>query len=358
MPITHRQVGFIEAKDNISRVGEGAFVRLKNGSIMLAYTEYYTPSPKDDAPARLCCIYSHDEGETWGDYRILLEKEDSDQNIMSVSFLRMPQGEILLFYLKKFVKDGNVICQPHVRRSIDEGETWSDAICCGPRDFYYVVNNDRVVRLRNGRILMPAALYAPPLMGKPLYPFASLCFIVSDDGGYTWYEQEKEFRFPEEYRFGPEEPGLYEHEDGTIWCYIRTRLGYQWQMLSHDGGDTWTLPRPNTFFSSPNSPMLVKKVCGLTVAVFNPIPNFTTRDKYLRGRTPLLMVVSKTDGRTHDQEAFPISVVLEDDPKNDFCYPAILEGENYFLLAYFDSNNSNTPLNSMKVVKIDVNEIE
>lgn len=357
MPITHRQVAFIEAKGNVPRAGEGAFVRLKNGSIMFAYTEYITDNAKDNAPARLVCIYSHDEGETWGDYRILLDREADDLNIMSVSFLRLPQDEILLFYLKKTEKEGKVICRPYVRRSTDEGQSWSEAVCCGTRDFYYVVNNDRVVRLRSGRILMPVAIYDPPLLGNPLYPFAALCFIVSDDGGHTWYEQ-KEHRFPDEYRFGPEEPGLYEHEDGTVWCYIRTRLGNQWQTLSHDGGDTWSTLRPNTFFSSPNSPMLVKKVCGLTVAVFNPIPNYTTRNKNLRGRTPLLMLVSKTDGCGHDQEAFPISVVLEDDPNNDFCYPAMLEGKGYFLLAYYDSNNSNTPLNSLKVVKIDVSEIE
>ena len=150
------------------------------------------------------------------------------------------------------------------------------------------------------------------------------------------------------------EPGLYEHEDGTIWCYMRTQLGCQWQMLSTDGGETWSVPRPNMLFTSPASPMLVKKVCGATVAVFNPIPNYYGRQKALWGRTPLVMLVSETDGVGHDLAAFPTSVMLEDDPTNNYCYPAILEGEDYFLLSYYHSNNTACPLNSLKIVKITI----
>ena len=354
MHFTHRQVEFIEAKGNVSRAGEGAFLRLKDSSIMLVYTEYDTADFEDDASAHLSCIYSHDDGETWGPPQIFLDKDEEDLNIMSVSFLRLPQGEILLFYLKKSLKEGKVLCRPFMRRSNDDGKSWSDEICCSKRDSYYVVNNDRVIQLRSGRILMPAAIYEAPKHGASLFPKASICFIASDDNGYTWHEQKEEIQFPDNFPFGPEEPGLYEHEDGTIWCYLRTKLGCQWEITSKDGGKTWSTPRPNMFFSSPHSPLLVKKVCNLTIAVFNPIPNYNGRNKRLWGRTPLLMLVSETDGIGHDQDAFPQPVLLENDPDNDYCYPALLEGDGYFLLAYYHSNGSDCPLNSMKVVKINV----
>jgi hypothetical protein len=125
-------------------------------------------------------------------------------------------------------------------------------------------------------------------------------------------------------------------------------------MLSTDGGETWSVPRPNMLFTSPPSPMLVKKVCGATIAVFNPIPNYYGRQKALWGRTPLVMLVSETDGVGHDLAAFPTSVMLEDDPTNNYCYPAILEGEDYFLLSYYHSNNTACPLNSLKIVKITI----
>lgn len=353
MNITYRQTGFIKTGDGVSRAGEGAFARLRDGSVMLAYTEYDSPSFHDDASAHLAAVYSRDEGENWGEHRILLKKNPEDLNIMSVSFLTLPGGELLLFYLKKSRKGDLVLCQPFMRRSCDDGETFSEEICCGARDKYYVVNNDRIIRLKNGRILMPAAVYGARKGDSALGP-SVICMIVSDDNGHTWREQEKEIAFPISHPFGPEEPGLYEHEDGSIWCYIRSKLGCQWEMESADGGETWSTPVPNMNFTSPDSPMLVKKLCGLTVAVWNPIPNFVTRPKALWGRTPLLMAVSENDGKGHDRKAFSQTMLIEDDPGENYCYPAMLEGEGYFLLSYYHSNGTDCPLNSLKIVKVTV----
>ena len=174
MKITHRTVGFIEAKGNVSRAGEGAFVRLQNGDIMLAYTEYDTADFEDDASANLAAVFSSNEGETWGNHRILLRKKETENNVMSISFLRLPNGDLMLFYLKKQQKNGTILCQPCVRRSKDDGKSFQEEVVCGPRDKYYVVNNDRVVRLRSGRILIPAAVYDPPKVGTSLIPDESV----------------------------------------------------------------------------------------------------------------------------------------------------------------------------------------
>lgn len=47
----------------------------------------------------------------------------------------------------------------------------------------------------------------------------------------------------------------------------------------------------------------------------------------------------------------------EDDLKNGYCCPAILEGEDYLLAAYYHSNNSGICLNSTKLVKVMYEEI-
>lgn len=354
MKFNHRQVAFIEAKGALSRCGEGSFIRLQNGDIMLIYTEYNTTDFSDDASACLAALVSHDEGESWGEHRVILEKNEGDLNVMSVSLLRLPNGEILLMYLKKSTKNGLVLCQPFVRRSNDDGATFGAETICGPRDKYYVVNNDRVILLKSGRILMPAAVYDSPKHGEALSSTASVCMIASDDNGYSWTELENETVLPVPHRSGFEEPGLYEHEDGTVWCYMRTRLGCQWQMLSTDQGESWSTPRPNMLFTSPDSPMLVKKVCGLTVAVFNPEPKFISRPVEIWGRTPLMMLAGEADGVGHDLNAFPYSYMIETDRSNNYCYPAILEGNGYFLLSYYHSNGTNCPLNSLKIVKITV----
>jgi hypothetical protein len=44
--------------------------------------------------------------------------------------------------------------------------------------------------------------------------------------------------------------------------------------------------------------------------------------------------------------------MLEDDPANAYCYPAIFAGDDYFLVAYYHSNNSGVCLSSCKLTKV------
>ena len=353
MTVTHRETGFIAAENGVSRAGEGAFARLKDGRIMLAYTEYYTANSEDNGPANIAAVYSRDNGESWGEHRILLEKGADDYNIMSVSFLTAGE-ELIIFYLKKYPVNGKVVCIPVLRRSCDDGESWSEEQRVGKRDLYYVVNNDRVIRLKSGRIIVPASII-DPFKARPKNG-AALCFITSDDNGYTWTEKKQELSLPFDNRMGLEEPGLYEHNDGSLWCYIRTHLGCQYSSFSYDAGESWSAPEPMPFFSSPSSPMLVKKVCNATVAIFNPIPGYTSRPQELWGRTPYLLAISKTDAYPHNGEGFAVSYMLENDRSNNYCYPAILDNGTDFLIAYYHSNGTGYPLNSLKTVKVYIAE--
>ena len=63
-----KQVLFLETGKGNPRNGEGAFIRLKNGDILYAYTSYMGEDWADDAPARICACISGDEGEHWGEY--------------------------------------------------------------------------------------------------------------------------------------------------------------------------------------------------------------------------------------------------------------------------------------------------
>ena len=42
--------------------------------------------------------------------------------------------------------------------SSDQGRTWSEPVLCMPGAGYYVTNNDRIIRLGSGRLVVPAAL--------------------------------------------------------------------------------------------------------------------------------------------------------------------------------------------------------
>ena len=71
------------------RSGEGDFIRLPDGRIMYAYSDYYTEGPSDHAPSRISAVFSSDEGESFGGYRVLIPPCEGIVNRMCVSFLPM-----------------------------------------------------------------------------------------------------------------------------------------------------------------------------------------------------------------------------------------------------------------------------
>ena len=67
-----KEVLFLTASKDNPRNGEGTFARLINGSIIAAYTQYYGDDWQNHAKARICVVYSYDEGESWSDPVVLL----------------------------------------------------------------------------------------------------------------------------------------------------------------------------------------------------------------------------------------------------------------------------------------------
>ncbi len=351
-----KEVLFLGTSERNPRNGEGAFIRLKNGLIMFGFTEFTGDDWEDDTIAHISCVFSSDEGETWSERSVLFEKPDNAKNIMSLSFLRMNNGDLGAFYIVKNLDGTDKIV---FTRSEDEGKTWMEPVSCMDcleNQDYYVLNNDRVLKLSNGRILFSVARHTVINADRDFMP-GEICFFISDDDGLTWRKTDTEFSCPfPSNPDGYEEPGLYEIENGKIWCYIRTSLGFQFECFSSDFGLTWTTPEPNPAFSSACSPMLVKDCGKFTVAVFNPVPEHILRnDSEPWGRTPLVAAISPEHGKAFTKEKL---FYLEDDRENGYCYPAIFEGENYFLVAYYHSNNTDVCLNSTKMIKVMFEEIE
>ena len=351
-----RQVNFLGTSEFNQRNGEGAFIELKNGSIMFGFTEFTANDWEDDVEARISYIISSDNGETWSNKKVLFEKPQDAKNIMSLSLLRMNNGDLGAFYIVKNLDGTDKIV---FTSSADEGESWSEPISCMEcleNQDYYVLNNDRVIKLKNGRILFSVAKHTVLNTDKDFEP-GEIHFFYSDDDGKTWQKTNTVFKCPfPQNPDGYEEPGLYQFPDGKIWCYIRTGLGFQYECFSEDSGETFTLPEPNLFFSSACSPMLVKDWGENTVAIFNPVPEHILRkESEPWGRTPYVMAVSKDNGKTFTKENL---YYIEDDLDNGYCYPAIYAGKDYMLLAYYHSNNTEICLNSTKIIKINYSEIE
>lgn len=354
-----KEVLFLEAKTGNPRNGEGSFLRIDENTIMYAYTKYEGDDWNDHCPADICAIYSYDEGETWQDERVIV-KHDST-NVMSASLLRFGNGDIGVFYLKK--EHETCSCIMYVVRSSDNGETWSEPIRCINENKYFAIKNDRVIKLQNGRILIPANCHPlidnPPIPGKfNISGVAKLNVFASDDDGYTWYKLAEDIEmFEPESGSGLQEGGFFQRENGDVIAWSRTDMGFQYGCVSKDNGKTWTTPHPMKFFSSPLSPMSMKRVFGDKVmAIFNPTPSHTARElaePRTWGRTPYVCAISEDDGRKFDKIFY-----LEDDATNGYCYDAIFDGGDYVLVAYYHSNNSEGCLNSNKMIKIRKVELE
>ena len=123
---------------------------------------------------------------------------------------------------------------------------------------YYVLNNDRVLKLQSGRIFYAASRHSI-WEDKSKFAPGELCFFYSDDDGFTWRSTAAKLDIGSNYSTtGLQEPGLAELPGGTVYGYFRTDRMYQYESVSLDGGERWFTPQPSKF-TSPASPLLIRR---------------------------------------------------------------------------------------------------
>lgn len=323
--------------DEYTRHSEGAFLRLKDGRILFVYSRF-RDSDSDDAPSDLVKMYSSDEGETWTEPVITIAAAQfKTHNLMSVSLMRMANDDIGLFFIEKI--EDMPVSHIWIARSDDEGESWYKYTQCSlkDREGYYVLNNDRIERLSSGRLLMPLGFHRGGYNSKTnnyFFGTGEVCFLYSDDDGETWAESPDTVCKPfTGTRTGLQEPGVFELKDGLIWAYARTDKMYQYEFFSFDGGLHWTSAQPSRF-TSPDSPMKIARnpYNDDLVSVWNPVPNYNGRKRSPAGwgRTPFVYAISKDNGATWSEP-----YIIEDDPENGYCYPAVFfTKDGSMLVAY------------------------
>ena len=296
------------------RNSEGAFMPLRDGRIMFAYSRYYGTSSSDHATADIAARYSSDKGATWTDKDEIIVKNHGGMNVMSVSLLRLQSGEIALFYL---LKNSTKDCRPVLRRSFDEGKTWTEpTMCIADEVGYYVLNNDRVIQLRDGRLLFAVSRHGFDANDK----FDNQGVVMtysSDDNGRTWRRGKSMLSVvsPSGKKYAAQEPGVVELKDGRVLLWIRTDAGCQYMCRSADRGETFSAPQPSPLVA-PLSPATIKRLpSGDLLAVWNDHGAFREKRK---ARTPLSSALSGDDGLTWRNVKN-----VEDDPDGWFCYVAI-----------------------------------
>ena len=319
------------------RNSEGSFVTLRDGRIMYAYTRFTTAirdGIPDSGEAEIVARFSCDGGLTWTAEDTPVIANEGALNVCCATLLRLQSGEIALFYLRK---NSLVDCRPVMRRSFDEGATWGEPVECITDEVgYYVLNNDRVIQLRDGRLLFAVSLHIVR-DEKSFHEMAEVVTYSSDDNGATWRRGQSRLRVrtPDGIQHPAQEPGVVELRDGRVLLWIRTDAGCQYFCNSSDRGETWTEPRPSPFVS-PLSPASMKRLpTGDLLALWNDHatrPEMKTRGpKWAYGaRTPRAAVVSRDDGATWDAVR-----LIEDEPDGWYCYTAIHPlDDGTVLLAY------------------------
>jgi sialidase-1 len=326
------------------RNSEGDFVTLKDGRILFVYSRYTGGSSSDHAPAYLAARYSSDQGKTWTkDDHVIVERE-GDMNVMSVSMLRLKNGKIALWYLKK---NSETDCKPLLRISSDEGKTWSAPIACiTDQEGYFVLNNSRVIQLKNGRLIMAVAKHGDD-NGKWSNQ-ATLFSYYSDDSGKTWKSGKA---VPNDTEIITQEPGLVELKDGRLLMIIRASGGKQQMSFSNDKGQTWSHIQETNIYS-PLSPATIVRIpkTGDLLMIWNNNPK---KESGWHGgvRTPMTVAISKDDGVTwtHVKD-------IETDPDGWYCYTAAHFTKNEVLLGYCaGSQSEKTHLSVLRVTRINQN---
>lgn len=323
------------------RNSEGDFISLADGAILFVYSKYTGESTSDHAPASLAGRYSSDGGATWTDEDRIIVPNEGGMNVMSVSLLRLQNGEIALFYLRK---NSTEDCIPMLRISRDEGKSWSEPrACITDKQGYFVLNNDRVIQLRDGRLLLAVAQHNAP--GGAWNNRGTLYSYCSDDHGRTWTSSEPA---PNPQEWLTQEPGLIELKDGRVMMYIRSDVGVQLISYSSDRGQTWS-PVEKSNIPSPVSPAAIEQIPGTGDWLLAWNHNDGSDPAIQGKRTPMTLAISKNEGKTWEHVKN-----LEADPDGWYCYTAIhFPQPDRVLLAYCAGNRpAGTGLSVTHVAKV------
>lgn len=305
------------------RNSEGDLIQLPDGRILLAWSNFIGGFD-DYSDGYIAAKTSSDGGYTWSE-PFIIQANVGKCNVMSVSFLTSGK-DILLFYLKKDGIDADLNC--FMKRSSDCCKTWSYSVRVSILDGYNVVNNGRVIRTRNNKIVVPAAYYKDLSNGAVAM---GICYY-SDDDGVSW-QSSKHGVVLENSLTGVQEPGLVELKDGSLMMIIRSDKGYIYRSRSYDSGESWSTPEPLPLVSCC-SPSTVKRIpdTDKLLMIWNPC----IFGKYGRWseRWPLCSAISEDEGETWMSVKY-----LEMSPKKSHAYTSITFIDEKVYLTYYEWHN-------------------
>ncbi len=308
------------ASEHYRRYNNGSIAALDGRTLLLVYQCWYTTGRADASPGRVEGKLSEDGGRTWGTEFIIKESYEpglypgGGRRMGSPSLLKLGPRHLLLLHDVMNSQDDH---RNYASRSYDGGLTWSESVPIIGKLGYYVINNDRAIRLSSGRILVPVADHRRPFDRRGV-SFG----LFSDDDGRTWTRGSSNVVV--DGAAGAQEPGVVELRDGRVMMNVRTSLGQPYKCHSEDGGNTWSTPAPMGV-QSPASPQTIRRIpsTGDLLMVWNDSPG--------PERSPLTLAVSSDEGETWERRQD-----VEAEEGHTHAYPSILFQNEEVVLTYYD----------------------
>ncbi len=251
---------------------------------------------------------SVDAGETWTRPELWMKAPNAVVSHFSLLQIRGTQKVIMPFAeghfvgaredsrfgrVTKWADYGSTLRRAWIRRSEDGGIRWGEAMEIPPE---LIVGQDRppffgtpyqLMQLANDDVLLTAG-YLHPDHRNPQH-FHQVV-LRSTDHGETWA---KDFDFTVPEPRGAMEPWIAELDDGELYCVMRTKAGYLYEMRSTDYGRTWDGPSRSTIPSVESMPKMIRLSSGALLLVWN---NESSTDQ--RPRYPLVAATSTDGGRS------------------------------------------------------------
>ncbi len=304
-----------EATPEEPRNSEGDLIELKDGRLLLVWSDYYGGTGWDGSPARLAGRTSADGGQTWSPPFVVVSDEHGG-NVMSASLLRASDGDLLLAYYGQL--PGTKARGMALRRSPDEGVTWSDPVTITPDNGNrHVANNACLRMLDSGRTILPCREYVNGIR----WPYC----LYSDDGGRTWaagqHVPDPGLTPEQRSEQNVNEPCVAQLADGRLLMTMRTTAGGQYFSYSSDEGATWTRPAlsPLRGACSPAAIHRIPRTGGI-LAIWT---------YGFAGRTPLVSAVSQDGGNTWEHLK-----LIEQSQYHGYGYTSITFGADKVYLTY------------------------
>ena len=308
------------------RSAMGSLVELKDGTIMMSYTQSAFAGFTELPSPGIVCRASKDQGKTWGGPVMLVKDPapgSTNHYFCHPCLFYAPNGDLMMSYLycADVPQGQRYYGHTYYRRSTDEGKTWSDQFMLTPGDGYLHAYKQKVIS--GGRIIAPTAFMKIVVKDNDHAGHASTAYY-SDDSGYTWRRSENDIDM---YPIEVQEPHITQLKDGRLMMTFRTYNGNPGRSFSSDRGKSWSkgeLTR-DVKMSRNASYITVERIPStgdlLLVCATGEGPG--------RYRTPLAAYISQDDGATwkHARD-------IADDPDEDYGYQTLMFLDDTAILAY------------------------